>query len=225
VSVLGHLGGWPHRTAHHTAHTGTRGFSQGAEDSAVCAPFLISSAALQARCERVCSWPKLVGLPAVAHGGAHWPTLACQLISLVAHAVCCPKLACQQTIESRLILCNAAPTLVLLSKVIGLLQTTYGVIQLGSSPYVGAVSDVVSRRGVLLACTLGGLVGYEILALTGSVIGVAVSRVIVGVFRQYSTVSKAMVSELSAPDDRSAAIGYVCVARDLTDSTPVCDQR
>ena len=108
---------------------------------------------------------------------------------------------------------------------IGLLQTTYGVIQLGSSPYVGAVSDVVSRRGVLLACTLGGLVGYEILALTGSVIGVAVSRVIVGVFRQYSTVSKAMVSELSAPDDRSAAIGYVCVTRDLTDSTPVCDQR
>ena len=146
-------------------------------------------------------------------------------MSLVAHAVCCPKLACQQTIESRLILCNAAPTLVLLSKVIGLLQTTYGVIQLGSSPYVGAVSDVVSRRGVLLACTLGGLVGYEILALTGSVIGVAVSRVIVGVFRQYSTVSKAMVSELSSPDDRSAAIGYVCVTRDLTDSTPVCDQR
>lgn len=72
---------------------------------------------------------------------------------------------------------------------------------------MGAISDTASRRTILVVCTLGGMVGYQILTLTTSLLGVVISRIVVGVFRQYSTVTKAIVCELSSPADRTAAVG------------------
>ena len=92
-------------------------------------------------------------------------------------------------------------------QVVGLLSTVYGAIQLVSGPAVGAISDTVSRRWSLIVITVGGFLGYELLVVTSSLLGMVVSRVIVGFCRQYSTVTKALVCELSTDEDRTVAVG------------------
>lgn len=55
------------------------------------------------------------------------------------------------------------------ARAIGALQSIYGLIQLGSGPAIGAISDHVPRKLVLIVCSFGGAFGYSILTFTSSV--------------------------------------------------------
>ena len=78
---------------------------------------------------------------------------------------------------------------------IGMISSVYGFTQLLSSPVLGRMSDRLSRRSVLLLSLVGGAIGYLLLGFATSITMVVVSRVIVGIFRQTMTVTKAWVTD------------------------------
>jgi MFS family permease len=83
---------------------------------------------------------------------------------------------------------------------IGMISSVYGITQLISSPVLGRMSDRMSRRSIILLSLLGGACGYGILGIASSVKMVIVSRVVVGIFRQTMTVTKAWVTDVEQYD-------------------------
>ncbi|KAM9584856.1 major facilitator superfamily domain-containing protein 9 isoform 2-T2 [Trichechus inunguis] len=69
---------------------------------------------------------------------------------------------------------GASPT------VAGIVGSTYGILQLFSSTFVGCWSDVVGKRSALLTCILSSALGYLLLGASTSVFLFAVARVPVG---------------------------------------------
>ncbi|XP_023589605.1 major facilitator superfamily domain-containing protein 9 isoform X2 [Trichechus manatus latirostris] len=66
---------------------------------------------------------------------------------------------------------GASPT------VAGIVGSTYGILQLFSSTFVGCWSDVVGKRSALLTCILSSALGYLLLGASTSVFLFAVARV------------------------------------------------
>ncbi|KAM9212275.1 major facilitator superfamily domain-containing protein 9 isoform 1-T1 [Dugong dugon] len=69
---------------------------------------------------------------------------------------------------------GASPT------VAGIVGSTYGILQLFSSTFVGCWSDVVGKRSALLTCILSSALGYLLLGASTSVFLFVVARVPVG---------------------------------------------
>ena len=84
---------------------------------------------------------------------------------------------------------------------IGMLSSIYGFTQLLSSPILGRMSDKMSRRAIILLSLVGGACGYLMLGLSTTITMVIASRVVVGIFRQTMTVTKAWVTDVEI--DRS----------------------
>ena len=79
---------------------------------------------------------------------------------------------------------------------IGFISSVYGLTQLISSPILGRMSDTLSRRSIILVSLIGGAFGYLLLGLAQSIWMVVASRVVVGIFRQTMTVTKAWVTDI-----------------------------
>ena len=94
---------------------------------------------------------------------------------------------------------------------IGMISSVYGLTQLISSPVLGRMSDRLSRRSIIILSLLGGAVGYGLLGMATNVKMVIASRVIVGIFRQTMTVTKAWVTdndvELESKDEEKKSTG------------------
>ena len=92
---------------------------------------------------------------------------------------------------------------------IGMISSVYGLTQLISSPVLGRMSDRLSRRSIIILSLLGGAVGYGLLGMATNVKMVIASRVIVGVFRQTMTVTKAWVTDndVESKDEEKKSTG------------------
>lgn len=89
----------------------------------------------------------------------------------------------------------------------GLLVISYGGMQFLCSPLLGALSDRVGRRPVLLSGIGGLAVMFLAPALTDSLWVLLASRVVGGMFSANLAVAQAYIADVTAPAQRAAAFG------------------
>lgn len=96
--------------------------------------------------------------------------------------------------------------------VVGAIASVYGLCSLVAGPLLGDLSDRHGRRIVLLVSQIGTCIGFIILALSRSLWMVFLSRIIDGVTAGNLTVAQAYVSDVTAPKERTRAMGLIAAA-------------
>ena len=101
---------------------------------------------------------------------------------------------------------GASPT------VVGAIISIYAVCQLIAGPILGQVSDRVGRRPVLLLSQAGTLGGFLVLAFSGSVWMVFLSRAIDGLTAGNLSIAQAYISDVTKPENRAKSFAIIGVA-------------
>ncbi len=94
----------------------------------------------------------------------------------------------------------------------GLLASSYGVAQFLFAPVLGALSDRLGRRPVILVALFGLGVDYVVMGLAPSVGWLFAGRVLAGVLGASVTTAHAYVADVSAPAERAKNFGLVGAA-------------
>ena len=92
---------------------------------------------------------------------------------------------------------------------IGMLLAVYSGMGFIFSPIVGALSDRLGRRSILLMSTIGQATGFFIMGVANLLIWLFVARIIDGIFGANVSVTQAYVADVTPPDDRSRAMGLL----------------
>jgi MFS family permease len=95
---------------------------------------------------------------------------------------------------------------------IGLLFASYSLAQFACSPLWGQLSDRVGRRTPLLASILLSSAAYVLLASAQTLLVVFVARILAGVAAANYTIAQAFVTDVTAPEDRATAMGWLGAA-------------
>jgi len=95
---------------------------------------------------------------------------------------------------------------------IGLLFSSYSLTQLLFAPLLGRLSDRIGRRPVLLASIAGGSLSYLLFAFAPSYAVLLLSRSLSGIAAANYGIAQAYMADVSAPEDRSRAMGLVGAA-------------
>ncbi|KAL3882790.1 hypothetical protein ACJMK2_029097 [Sinanodonta woodiana] len=93
------------------------------------------------------------------------------------------------------------------STVSGVLGSTYGALQLLSSPVVGKWSDRSGRHFVLLVCLFLSACSYSMFFLATSVVLLFLVRIPLGIIKHSQTISKAYLADISKVSEQSATFG------------------
>jgi MFS family permease len=96
--------------------------------------------------------------------------------------------------------------------VVGALLSSYAICQLVSGPFLGRLSDRVGRKPLLIVSQVGTLFGFLLLAYSGSLFLVFVSRIIDGLTAGNISLAQAFISDVTAPKDRAKAFGKIGIA-------------
>ena len=94
---------------------------------------------------------------------------------------------------------------------IGLLLSTNAIFGFFSGPLWGAWSDARGRKPMLLLSQLGTLVGFLILAFSGNMTMLFVSRIVDGLFGGNFPIAKAVIGDVVPPQGRSTQMTNVGV--------------
>ena len=97
----------------------------------------------------------------------------------------------------------------LIAKWVGVLLSTYAVCQFFASPVLGALSDRVGRRPVLLFCLLGSAVGYVLFGIGGALWVIMLGRIIDGFTGGDIGTLFAYVGDITPPRERGQRFGMV----------------
>jgi DHA1 family tetracycline resistance protein-like MFS transporter len=95
---------------------------------------------------------------------------------------------------------------------IGLLFSSYSFTQLLFAPLLGRLSDRVGRRPVLLASITGSVAAYLLFAAAPSYAVLLLARSLAGVAASNYGIAQAYMADVSAPEERSKAMGLVGAA-------------
>ena len=95
------------------------------------------------------------------------------------------------------------------AEVFGLFATVWGLMQLLSSPLLGALSDRFGRRPVILISCLGLGLDYIFMALAPSLMLLFIGRVISGITAATISTSFAYIADVTTADNRAHAFGPV----------------
>jgi DHA1 family tetracycline resistance protein-like MFS transporter len=93
--------------------------------------------------------------------------------------------------------------------VVGMLSSIYGLCSLIAGPILGDLSDRYGRKKVLLISQIGTCIGFIILALSRVLWIVFLSRIIDGITAGNMTVAQAYISDVTAPENRTRAMGMI----------------
>ena len=94
----------------------------------------------------------------------------------------------------------------------GILVTAFSVMQFLCSPVVGAISDRVGRRPVMLV-SLGMLaLDYLVMALAGSLWMLLAARIVGGIFSATPATASAFMADISKPEEKAARFGLIGAA-------------
>jgi MFS family permease len=96
--------------------------------------------------------------------------------------------------------------------VVGLLVAVYAACQLISGPILGAWSDKIGRKPVLVVSQIGTLIGFVILAEAPSLAWIFVSRIIDGITAGNLSTAQAYITDHTAPENRAKALGKLSIA-------------
>jgi len=94
----------------------------------------------------------------------------------------------------------------------GALGATFGLMQFVFMPMLGAFSDKVGRRPVLLYSMVGMSLNFLVTALAPSLAWLLVGRVIGGMSAASMSVASAYASDISTPDNRAKSFGKIGAA-------------
>ena len=94
----------------------------------------------------------------------------------------------------------------------GLLLSVYAVMQFLVSPLIGALSDRVGRRPVLLVSLAALGADYVLLALAPNLWWIVVGRVLAGILGATISVGNAYIADVTPKEGRAAAFGLVGAA-------------
>jgi MFS transporter, DHA1 family, tetracycline resistance protein len=94
----------------------------------------------------------------------------------------------------------------------GLFGTVWAAMQFVFAPVLGALSDRVGRRPVILASCVGLGLDYAIMALAPTVGWLFVGRVLSGVTASSFTTSFAYIADVTEPDERARRFGMLGAA-------------
>ncbi|MBK8726755.1 MAG: MFS transporter [Holophagaceae bacterium] len=94
----------------------------------------------------------------------------------------------------------------------GVAFVAFSVMQFVATPLLGRLSDLTGRRPVLWMSLLGSAVGYLMLALTSRFEWVLAARLLDGVTGGNISVAQAAMADVSAPEERSKALGMIGAA-------------
>jgi MFS family permease len=95
---------------------------------------------------------------------------------------------------------------------IGLLVATFAACQLISGPLLGALSDRVGRRPLLVVSQLGTLGGFVLLSRAGSIRTLFAARALDGITAGNLSLAQAYIADVTAPRERARAFSLVGVA-------------
>jgi DHA1 family tetracycline resistance protein-like MFS transporter len=98
------------------------------------------------------------------------------------------------------------------SFVYGLLLSIYAVMQFLCAPLLGALSDRIGRRPVILIALCGLAFDYVLLSVAPNVWWLVVGRVVSGMFGATYTPAGAYIADVSPPEKRAANFGLIGVA-------------
>lgn len=92
---------------------------------------------------------------------------------------------------------------------VGVLETVFSACALISAPVLGALSDRVGRKPVLVVSMLGTAMGYVLFGVGGGLWILVLSRIIDGVTAGDMPVAMAYLADITAPEDRAKQFGLV----------------
>ena len=95
---------------------------------------------------------------------------------------------------------------------VGWLAATYAIMQFLFSPLLGALSDRIGRRPVLLVAILGSGLDYFAMAFAPTLAIFFVTRAINGLSGASMTVCNAYIADITPPEKRAAAFGMIGAA-------------
>jgi len=99
---------------------------------------------------------------------------------------------------------------------IGLLLSTNALFGFFSGPVWGALSDRYGRKPFLLLSQLGTLLGFVILIFARNLTMLFISRIVDGLFGGQFPIAKAIIGDISKPQDRSREMSNIGVAHVLS---------
>jgi DHA1 family tetracycline resistance protein-like MFS transporter len=91
----------------------------------------------------------------------------------------------------------------------GAIVAIYGVMQFFFAPVIGALSDRFGRRPVLLTCVFGLGLNFVLLTQATSIYWLLFIRALGGVTAGNLSVATAYIADVSAPENRSKALGKI----------------
>lgn len=94
----------------------------------------------------------------------------------------------------------------------GWLLFAYAAMQFLCAPFIGALSDAIGRRPVLLVAVLGLGIDYATTAFAPTVAWLFVGRIVAGMLGASHTTAHAYVADVTAPEDRAKAFGILSSA-------------
>jgi DHA1 family tetracycline resistance protein-like MFS transporter len=92
---------------------------------------------------------------------------------------------------------------------VGVLEAVYALCALVAAPFLGALSDRVGRKPVLIACLLGTAVGWLVFGLGGALWALLLGRVLDGVTGGDMSVASAYLADITPAEDRPRRFGLV----------------
>ncbi|MDQ7012721.1 MAG: MFS transporter [Planctomycetota bacterium] len=95
---------------------------------------------------------------------------------------------------------------------LAVLTLSYSAAQFLSTPCLGAISDRIGRRPVLLVSLLGSTAGYVVFALAGSLPVLYLSRIVAGATGGNISTAQAYLADITPPKDRAKAYGLIGAA-------------
>ena len=95
---------------------------------------------------------------------------------------------------------------------VGLLSLSYSAAQFLATPVLGALSDRVGRRPVLLTSILGSAFGYFLFGWAGSLWVLFASRILDGLTGGNLSTAQAYIADRSRPEDRAKNFGMIGAA-------------
>jgi DHA1 family tetracycline resistance protein-like MFS transporter len=96
--------------------------------------------------------------------------------------------------------------------VIGLLAATYSLMQFGFAPLLGALSDRYGRRLVMVVSLAGAVIAWTIFGFATGLATLFVARGLAGAMGGNIAAAQASVADLTTPEERPKALGYLGAA-------------
>ena len=90
---------------------------------------------------------------------------------------------------------------------VGILEAAYAACAFVAAPFLGALSDRIGRRPVLVVSLLGSAVGWVLFGLGGALWVMLLARVIDGLTAGDMSVAFAYLADITAPEDRARRFG------------------